>query len=369
MKIGAYNTHPAADVFPLMDGAEFDRLCADIEDNGLLEPIVFVEVGGERTIVDGRNRLRACLKVGCQPRWEEFSGLSIVGYVASKNARRRQLTAAQLAMVGAELEPMFAAEAKDRQARAGIRGAGGKFQGKPVVARVPQPAWDANKASEQAAAAVGASGRSVREAKRVLRDAPSAAAAVKDGRISQRAAARIARLSELEQRRALKRIEEGEEPLAVLADIEGAERRPPGGINSGIKRRMQQARDDDAVIESLLREGKSIQEVADETGWSRARIQSTKSRLGMARNRRSDNPFRGVISSAVDLADGWDLARRESAGLWDGAAQEHLDELESSLARLAKVVQAMIKLTRNSKKGKHNEQEKTGEASSIEDED
>src|SRR6516165_5048534 len=65
--------HPLADMFPLIEGKDFDDLVADIKQNGLREEISFVlvekggrevEKGGREVIVDGRNRYRACLKAG-----------------------------------------------------------------------------------------------------------------------------------------------------------------------------------------------------------------------------------------------------------------------------------------------------------------
>jgi ParB-like nuclease domain len=64
-----YPFHPLADVFPLMQGAEFKDLLEDIKANGQLEPIVLYE----NKILDGRNRYRACQASGVVPTYEHLS--------------------------------------------------------------------------------------------------------------------------------------------------------------------------------------------------------------------------------------------------------------------------------------------------------
>src|SRR5262245_56882290 len=90
--------HPYADLFPLMTAEELDALAADIRANGLRKPIVLLE----GKILDGRNRYKACLIAGVEPRFEDYTGDDPLGYVNSENIARRHLTPGQRAMIAAK---------------------------------------------------------------------------------------------------------------------------------------------------------------------------------------------------------------------------------------------------------------------------
>lgn len=53
--IGDVPIHPAADVFPLMDGDEFAELCESIQKHGIRQPVIYCD----GMLLDGRNRVRA----------------------------------------------------------------------------------------------------------------------------------------------------------------------------------------------------------------------------------------------------------------------------------------------------------------------
>lgn len=97
--------HPAADIFPLLEGAEFVKLCSDIRANGLRLPIIQHPDG---SILDGRNRFRACDEMGIRPtlvQWHGKAGTE-VSYVLSLNLARRHLNESQRAMVAFKLATM-----------------------------------------------------------------------------------------------------------------------------------------------------------------------------------------------------------------------------------------------------------------------
>lgn len=106
--------HLYANMFPLLDGEEFDQLVADIKDNGLVYPITLFE----DKVLDGRNRYQACLQANVEPRFKEFDGNDPISFVISSNSSRRDLTASQRACAAVnatQLINRLRREAKERQ--------------------------------------------------------------------------------------------------------------------------------------------------------------------------------------------------------------------------------------------------------------
>ena len=95
--------HEVAQIFPLMQGEEFESLKKDIKDNGLREPIWLDQNGW---IIDGRNRHRACIETDTQPVFRTYTGKDLINFVVSMNLHRRHLSEAQRSVVGAKIANM-----------------------------------------------------------------------------------------------------------------------------------------------------------------------------------------------------------------------------------------------------------------------
>ena len=156
--------HPVAALFPVLEGPEFEELKADVAANGLLEAIWLHPDG---SIIDGRNRHRACIETETQPTFRTWdSGGSLLTFVVSMNLHRRHLSYDQRVGIALKLEPAFAEEAAKRQAAT-------QFQNgePPVAANSQQPIRAAVKAAKQAD--VGS--RAVYEMKAIQNEEPDLA--------------------------------------------------------------------------------------------------------------------------------------------------------------------------------------------------
>jgi hypothetical protein len=186
------SAHPLADLFPLMNDADFTALRDDIAAHGLLEPLWLYQ--GQ--ILDGRNRYKACKALGIQPQVRTYQGADPLGFVLSMNLVRRHLNESQRALVGAEAATMRQGRRTDREPSANL----------PEVSQA------------KASKLFNISERSIRDAKRVKEEAqPEVVQAVRDGHLAVSAAAKLSQEPGPVQRQILAQVMSGEVPSVTHA--------------------------------------------------------------------------------------------------------------------------------------------------------
>lgn len=179
-----YPVHPVADLFPMLPDDEMALLVADVAEKGLDRPIT---VTADGVLLDGRNRLEACVRAGVEPRTEVYAGADPVGLIVSRNLRTRHLTVGQRAMLAVALEPFLS---PGQGARTDLE----------LRADLPEVSENDRRSREKAAKIVGVSGRAVAQAKRIVEEAPDLAEQVRAGFAVDRAD-RIIRDRQAEDRR------------------------------------------------------------------------------------------------------------------------------------------------------------------------
>jgi ParB-like chromosome segregation protein Spo0J len=170
------DAHEYASLFPTATTSELKELAADIKQRGLLHPIVLLD----GKVLDGRNRWSACSMANVEPVYVQYSGTDPLADVISWNLHRRQLSVSQRAALVLRLKPLLAARARERQEKLG------RTHGDTLMANLPQ--GSNGTARDQAAAAVGVSGRSVQDAEYVEKHDPALFEEIKAGRMSINAA-------------------------------------------------------------------------------------------------------------------------------------------------------------------------------------
>lgn len=214
--------HPAAELFPLLEGDEFNALVADVKKNGLLVPVwLYDDPERGEVLLDGRNRWRACEAAGVKITAKKYEGDDPIGFSISQNAKRRHLTTGQRAAVGAAARPLYAAEKEKAKAH------GQTAPGRPKeptlgadLHQASEPKKRAPRATDLAAAAAGTSGRAVAQYERVEREAPDLAEKVKTGEMALDRAERVIRDREAQQRKVEQAKREAEsQPEPTTVDI------------------------------------------------------------------------------------------------------------------------------------------------------
>lgn len=170
-KICDHAIHPAASVFPLLEGDRFQSLVDSIAAHGVQTPIVSYK--GE--VLDGRNRLRAVMRLREEGHkvelpcvgWDAKCGMSPTEWVAAQNLDRRHLSADAYAAATAAINRILRKEAKERQ-KSGLK----KGSEKPVgIKRSPRGKRDekAKQAASTAGQVAAKAGVSLRKAKQAVK--------------------------------------------------------------------------------------------------------------------------------------------------------------------------------------------------------
>ncbi len=197
MRIGDYAVHDLAGLLPLMDGEPFDELVADVREHGLREPIVLLPAihRDPEMILDGRNRLRACLEADRRPRFVYYRGstdlASLIEFVRSHNLLRRHLSPTQIANAGLMYDDWYRAAARSRMRDGGAAGGRSSQKGSADL-RSPR----AGKSSAALAQDLGVSARTVESVRRARRlGTPEVVAAMAGGELSADTASDLVRLA------------------------------------------------------------------------------------------------------------------------------------------------------------------------------
>ena len=187
---------------------ELKELCADMEKNGLTDPITVYE----GKILDGRNRATACEMLGIKPKTIEYTGNDPLAFVLSKNLHRRHLTVSQRAVIAVEIANMqHGGNNKKQDANLHLA--------KPLTNQKLEqgnPCNEENRISQaQAAKAMNVSQRSVASAEKLRKEAaPEVIQQVKEGKKSLHAALseRKPKPTEKPRRKTIAQEPETEEP-------------------------------------------------------------------------------------------------------------------------------------------------------------
>jgi hypothetical protein len=232
--IAGYPVHPAAELFPLINGADFDSFVKDIETNGLQSAVVLDTDG---RILDGRNRARACEVLGIDVRTTVYQGSNVVQYVVSHNLHRRHLTDSQRAIIAARIaqRPAGNAGVPKRQL--------GNITGLPPT-------------TSEASTLLGVGVSTVQKAKRVIADGTDLLQALAaEGGASVSTAARVSQLPPEEQDAYVEKVKAGADPVKAagpdLKQREGRKRKATGAPapTSGLGRNPRKHREQlDALV-------------------------------------------------------------------------------------------------------------------------
>lgn len=208
--------HEVANMFPMMSAEEFAALKADINDNGQQEDIWLHP--DDNSIIDGRNRYKACIELGITPKFKTWHGVgSLVNFVSALNLHRRHLDSSQKAMISVRAKNMYAEEARKRQAAGHFNAP--QYVDVPVQENFPELDTPKGQARDKAAEQFGTNARYVSFAEKVKRTDEAVANMVVQGQVNMPSAVALVELAEPYRKEAIEKIEKGEKPKKAIQAV------------------------------------------------------------------------------------------------------------------------------------------------------
>jgi N6-adenosine-specific RNA methylase IME4 len=201
--------HEIANIFPMMNTDEYQKLKADIQTNGFDDSLPIIL--HENKILDGRNRYKACEELGIKPTYTTFNNGDPLSYVVRTNLHRRHLQPGQLAFVALDIEKHFAEKAMERKQETG-RQAAYQQHNSWVLPTIEKPIDDKPiHAAKEASKQIGVSRSYVSDAKKIQNVAPELAKQIIAGEMTIPEAKRV--INRAERIEKLVEITENNKPL------------------------------------------------------------------------------------------------------------------------------------------------------------
>jgi len=197
--------HEVAQIFPLMQGEEFEELKRSIRENGYDKSCGPIWLDKTGKIIDGRNRHRACIETNIEPIFDIYQNDDLVEFAIRMNLQRRHLNSSQCATVALDILPLLEKEAKERKLL-------NLKQNITEVEIIPRRE-EYGKSRDKAAEVTGTNAHYVGDAKKLQDEAPDLLELVKIGKLTIPAA--IKKLKERERLESRAEIAEAGSKVAI----------------------------------------------------------------------------------------------------------------------------------------------------------
>jgi DNA-binding CsgD family transcriptional regulator len=316
-----YRVHPVAGLFPLMEGVRFRNLVEDIRANGQRVPVV---LDAEGTLLDGRNRARACQELGIDVKETRYAGDDAEAWIISHNVHRRHLTESQRAMVAARLTELH--RGGDRRSSS--------FKQSSDRLNLQLNAGGAGRTESGAGQALAAEQVSIADA----------ASQLSIGYASVGRAKAVLKSGDQELIRA---VESGEKSVTTAAEVARArKKRPPKEQPPQPEQSPKPLTERGDEIRGLVNQGATSEQIAKRFGVTEPRVREVARKLGIiitanqvrGKVRRTD--WNRTLDNATDVLEAAAISIRDidPTQLNRDEALERLDSLTSSINAITKAV-------------------------------